>query len=112
MGGGELIGCSMVFRDVDFGSVQATRGYHFFGEPLIARGGLYNLCWCGPPAEGSLQGWLKNLGLENGVDVGNSSNGYPISLMGHVQRKDQQKPIYLDLSLRHHSSTWQGLPST
>ena len=33
--------------------LQATRGYHFFGEPLIARGGRYNLCWCGPPAEGS-----------------------------------------------------------
>ena len=34
---------------------EATRGYHFFGEPLIARGGLYNLCWCGPPAEGIIR---------------------------------------------------------
>ena len=76
---GKLKGVPWFFGDVVIWQFQATRGYHFFGEPLIARGGLYNLCWCGPPAEGSLQGCLKNLGLENGVDVGNSSNGYPIS---------------------------------
>ena len=29
-----------------------TREYRFFGVPLIARGGLYTLCWCGPAPMG------------------------------------------------------------
>ncbi|CAK9025396.1 Ultraviolet-B receptor UVR8 [Durusdinium trenchii] len=31
---------------------EITRSYHFFGVPLIARGGRYNICWCGPPPVG------------------------------------------------------------
>lgn len=60
-----VVGNERVFfmvRDGGFWQFQATRGYHFFGEPLIARGGLYNLCWCGPPAEGALQKMPQELG--------------------------------------------------
>eukprot|EP00913_Durusdinium_trenchii_P010848 g10177.t1 len=31
---------------------EITRSYHFFGVPLIARGGRYDICWCGPPPDG------------------------------------------------------------
>lgn len=34
---------------------EATRSYSFYGDPLIARGGHYNLCWCGPPSEGIIR---------------------------------------------------------
>lgn len=71
-------------------------------QPLLVRSTSWRLA----------PGMAQELGTWEWVDVvGNSSNGYP-SKIGHVQRNDQQKPLYLDLSLRHHSSTWQGLPST
>ena len=104
-------GCSLWLGMVDFGSFRRPAAIISLGSRWLHVVDFTTFVGAVHQLKARSRKCLKNLGLENGVGVGNSSNGYP-SKIGHVQRKDQQKPVYLDLSLRHHSSTWQGLPST
>ncbi|CAK9090824.1 unnamed protein product [Durusdinium trenchii] len=49
---------------------EITRSYHFFGVPLIARGGRYNICWCGPPPVGITKVPGKDYRQPDGLEKG------------------------------------------
>mmetsp|Transcript_56124 Transcript_56124/g.99929 ORF Transcript_56124/g.99929 Transcript_56124/m.99929 type:complete len:1827 (-) Transcript_56124:189-5669(-) len=46
---------------------ETTREYHWFGTPVIVPGGIYNLCWCGPPRQGMVKAPGKEYRMPDGI---------------------------------------------
>lgn len=104
-------GCSMV-RDVDFGSFRPPVAIISLGSRWLHVVDFTTFVGAVHQLKARSRDGSRTWDLRMGWMLGTHPMVIYPSKMGHGQRKDQQKPIYLDLSLRHHSSTWQRLPAT